>query len=48
MYTAYAPDTQRDQKRESDCLELELQMVVSHHVDAGNQTQVLCKSNKCS
>jgi hypothetical protein len=23
----------------------ELQMVVSHHVSAGNQTRVLCKSN---
>lgn len=23
-------------------------MVVSHHVDARNQTLVLCKSNKCS
>ena len=24
----------------------ELEMVVSHHVDVGNQTQILCKSNK--
>lgn len=29
----------RDQKRASDLLELELQTVLSHHVDAGNQTQ---------
>ena len=29
-------------------LELNLQMVVSHHVGSGNQIQVLCKSNKCS
>lgn len=27
---------------------LELQMVVSHDVDAGTPTKVLCKSNKCS
>lgn len=32
----------------SDPLERELQMVVSRHVDAWNQTCVLCKSNKCS
>ena len=29
------------QKRALDALELELQMVVSHHMGAGNQTQVL-------
>lgn len=34
--------------RGSDSLELKLQMVMSHHVDSGNQNQVLCKSNKCS
>lgn len=27
---------------------LELQMVISYHVDAGNQTQLLWKSNRCS
>ena len=27
---------------------LEFQIVVSHHMGAGNQTQVHCKSNKCS
>ena len=26
----------------------ELPMVVNHHVGAENQTQVLCKSSKCS
>ena len=36
------------QKRVSDPLKLELQVVVSHLVGAGNQTQVLYKSNKCS
>ena len=29
-------------------LELELQMVVSYHVGAENQTWVFCKSSKCS
>ena len=36
------------QKRMSDPLGLELQVVVSYHVDAGSWSQVLCKSNKCS
>jgi hypothetical protein len=34
----------RSQKRVFDLLEVMLQMVVSHLVDAGNQTSVLCKS----
>ena len=34
------------QKRASDPLELELQMVVSHHVGVRNCTWVLCKSRK--
>ena len=38
----------RNQKRSLDPLELELQMVVGHHVDAGNQNWVLCKSSQCS
>jgi hypothetical protein len=29
-------------------LELELQILVSHHVGAGNQTWVLCQSSKGS
>jgi hypothetical protein len=37
-----------DQKRVSDPLKLVLQMAVGHHVDAGNQTPVLCKSSQCS
>ena len=37
------------QKRASDLLELELQMVVSHHFNPGNETPVLWKSSsKCS
>ena len=31
-----------------DLMELKLQIVLSHHVGAGNWTQVLWKSNKCS
>lgn len=30
------------------CLELELQMTVSHQVGVGNQTQILLKSSQCS
>jgi hypothetical protein len=37
----------RGQQRPSNSLELELQMVVSHHMDTGNQTRVLCKSSWC-
>jgi hypothetical protein len=33
----------RGQKRMLDPLELELWMVVSHHMGAGNETQALCK-----
>jgi hypothetical protein len=35
------------QKSASDALVLQLLMVVSHHVGAGNRTLILCKSNKC-
>lgn len=31
----------RDQRKESDLLECELMVVVSHHVGAGSSTQVL-------
>jgi hypothetical protein len=41
-------NTQRSQKRTPDPLELELQMVVSHYMGAGNQTQTLCKSPQYS
>jgi hypothetical protein len=37
----------RGQREPLDFLELKLQMVVSHQVDARNQTDVLCNSNKC-
>lgn len=36
------------QKRAADPLELELQVVVSCHEDAKNQTQVLWKNIQCS
>jgi hypothetical protein len=32
----------------SDGPELELLMIVSHHVGTGDPSLVLCKSNKCS
>jgi hypothetical protein len=35
-----------NQKRFSDPLELELQVLMNHHVEAVNQTQILWKSNK--
>ena len=35
------------QKKVPDPLKLELWMVVAYYVGAGNQIQVLCKSNKC-
>lgn len=31
-----------------DLLELELQMILHHHMSAGNQTQVLSENNTCS
>jgi hypothetical protein len=40
--------THRGQKKVMDPLELELQVVVSYHVGAENQTQVLQKSNQSS
>lgn len=40
MYTTYVPGTSGVQRSRSKPLELPLGMVVSHHVDAGNSTQV--------
>lgn len=44
------PDALRGQQRALNPAELELLMVVSHCMGAGNQTsvRVLCKNNKCS
>lgn len=39
---------QESQERNLDLLELELQMIVRSHVDAGNQTLILWRSNQCS
>lgn len=39
--------TRGDQKRVSDCLELELREVMSCRVAAGNQTQVFYRCSKC-
>lgn len=36
------------QERAPEIMDLELQLVVSHCVGAGNQNQVLCKCIKCS
>ena len=44
MCTTHVPAAFRGQKRASDSLGLELQTVVSHHVDAGNWTWVLCEN----
>ena len=41
-------DTHVVQKRVKGPLELELGIIVSCHVGAGNRTQVLCKKSQCS
>lgn len=41
-------DACRGQKRVLDFLGMELQLVVSCHLDVGNKTCVLCKSRKFS
>lgn len=46
--TMLVPDACEGQKRLSDALELELKMIVSYHVRAGIQSQVLCKGNRGS
>lgn len=42
------PGAHRDQKRAPNLLELELQMVLRHHVGSGNQALDLSKSSQCS
>lgn len=45
-YTTSVPDAHRDQKRSLDPLELELQIIVSHHVCMfWELNQVLCRSS---
>lgn len=48
MYTVCMPSLYEVQKRASNSLELELEMTVNQHVDAGTQTYVLYKTNKNS
>jgi hypothetical protein len=47
MCTLCVLDACRGQKRTSDPLVCESQMLMSHHVGAGSQSWVLCR-NKCS
>lgn len=47
VYAVYVGSAYGGQKRVWNPLELELQIVVSHHLNAGNQIQVLCKTSKC-
>ena len=44
LFTSCMLDTCRGQKA-SDLLEVELEMVVSYHVDAGTLAWVFCKSS---
>lgn len=45
MCVTCVPGIQGSKKRALGPLELDLWMIVSHHVDAGNQTQVIRKIN---
>lgn len=48
-YMCLCPQVPADHKGAQDPMELELEMVVSHHVSAAtNLTGVLCKSTRCS
>lgn len=40
MCTTYMSGAHRDQKRESDTIELELQRVVNYYMSTGDQTRV--------
>lgn len=42
----YVPGARDDQKRMSDPLQLEFQMVLNYRLDAGNQSWVLLKSSQ--
>lgn len=48
MCVTCVPGIQGSKKRSLGPLELDLWMIVSHHVDVGNQTQVILKINKYS
>lgn len=47
MFIMSRPIAPKGQKRASDALELELQLVVSLPVGAGNSAWVFCKRSKC-
>lgn len=48
MYTVCVPHARGGQKRPTDALELEIQMVISHHWGTRNETWVLCNGSMCS
>ena len=48
LCTVGVPGACSSQKRAADFLDLELEMFVSCHVDAGKSNQVLWKSSQCS
>lgn len=48
IYVHNKYNAHRYQKRVFGPLELELQLVVSHHVGAGNQTMARWESSQCS
>lgn len=48
VYHVFVPGAHKGQKRVLDPSELELQMIVSHHVGDENQFQVLCRHSNYS
>lgn len=46
LCTTYLPGAFGGPRETSDLMELESQMIASHHVGAGNQSQVLGKSRQ--
>ena len=46
-YVSYVSGGHGSQNKASDPLELDLQAVVSHYMDAGSQTWILYKNSKC-
>lgn len=48
MHTMCVPDAPRGQKKASYSLKLDLEIVMSHHMSAENQTRIFCKSSKYS
>lgn len=48
MCTTCTPEVLRSQERVLEFLELELQMIMSHHMRARIQNQVCCKSSQGS